>query len=182
MIPSNPIYEDYLDWLSGMVDMNSPLYSDLMQQLLDTPFEVVLERDNNRVSDGKALRYEFGDAFMVGEDYILEYLDSCPVSVLEVMVALAIRMERMMYDFKIGDRTGFWFREMLKSLEILNNDGDLIGGKRHVSHVLNRFLTRNYDESGRGGLFRVRQPKNDLRMTEIWFQAMWYLSEYENYW
>ena len=47
--------------------------------------------------------------------------------------------------------------------------------KRVVESHLNRFLRREYEPNGKGGLFTVRNRKCDLRDVEIWYQLNWYL-------
>jgi hypothetical protein len=46
-----------------------------------------------------------------------------------------------------------------------------------VDYVLDRFLDRDYEPDGRGGLFRVKHTDEDLRFVEIWYQMNWYLDE-----
>jgi hypothetical protein len=39
-------------------------------------------------------------------------------------------------------------------------------------------MDREYNPDGsNGGLFVLKNPRADLRETEIWYQAMWYLTE-----
>lgn len=48
---------------------------------------------------------------------IASYLDNRPCSVLEMIIALAIRLEEhIMDDPDIGNRTGQWFWDMIVSL------------------------------------------------------------------
>ena len=37
------------------------------------------------------------------------------------------------------------------------------------------FLNREYEPNGKGGLFFIRNCKEDLRNVEIWAQLCWYL-------
>ena len=45
--------------------------------------------------------------------------------------------------------------------------------------ILTKFMRREYDASGLGGLFALRYPKEDMRDIEIWYQMMSYLEEDE---
>ena len=45
----------------------------------------------------------------------------------------------------------------------------------YVVDVVNRFLNREYEPNGKGGLFKVRNCDYDLRDIEIWIQLLWYL-------
>ena len=48
-----------------------------------------------------------------------------------------------------------------------------------VEEAIYRFMNRDYDSNGRGGLFIVNNPRQDLREVEIWYQMHWYLNELE---
>ena len=48
-----------------------------------------------------------------------------------------------------------------------------------VYDTVNRVLDRDYGPHGEGGLFTVRNPREDLRDTEIWYQMCWWLNELE---
>ena len=45
-----------------------------------------------------------------------------------------------------------------------------------VNDVITRFLEREYDSDGKGGLFTIRGWKRDARTAEIWHQLMAYLN------
>ena len=79
-----------------------------------------------------------------------------------------------MDDPGVGDRTGQWFWGMIVNLGL----GSMTDGRydrRFVEGVLNRFLNREYEPDGRGGLFRIKHCNRDLRTVEIWYQLCWYL-------
>ena len=104
---------------------------------------------------------------------ILDALDG-PCTMLEMMVALAIKCEEIMDDASIGDRTGQWFWGMIHSLG-LSSMSDRVFDRDYVDDVIARFLDRDYEPDGRGGLFTVRHCSHDLRTVEIWYQLSWYL-------
>ena len=79
-----------------------------------------------------------------------------------------------MYDPNIGDRTEQWFWEMIVNLG-LGGMMDDIFDVEHVEYIVDRFLNREYEPNGRGGLFFIRNCKYDLRRVEIWYQLCWYL-------
>lgn len=131
-----------------------------------------MRRDENRAEDGIALRRRF--ACFLGYDDLSDYLDG-PCSILEMMAALAIRCEEnIMDDTSFGDRTGQWFWGMISSLRLGAMDDDHFN-KAYVRAVVERFLDRNYEPNGRGGLFTIRNCDYDLRDAEIWHQLCWYL-------
>lgn len=77
-----------------------------------------------------------------------------------------------------GNRTGKWFFDMLKSLGLTMMD-DSRFDRLTTMDILIRFMRRDYEESGQGGLFTLRYPKFDMRNIEIWYQMMAYLEENE---
>jgi hypothetical protein len=48
---------------------------------------------------------------------------------------------------------------------------------RYLNRVVTRFLNREYERNGEGGLFTVKNCKYDLRTVEIWYQMCWYLDD-----
>jgi hypothetical protein len=133
--------------------------------------------DGNRAEDGIDLRYRFGYEQGYDSPMIATLLDDRPCSVLEMLIALAIRCEEhIMNDPDIGNRTGQWFWNMIINLGLGFMD-DTKFDENYVKDVISRFLYRKYKRNGEGGLFTVEHCKNDLRTVEIWYQMCWYLDE-----
>lgn len=153
----------------------------LFRLLYETEFVYMLDIDANRADDGTDLRYRFAyECGLMAAD-VKRYLDIQPCSVLEMMVALASRCEEQIMDNPDnGDRTGKWFFQMVESLGLMGMD-DSRFDKEAARDILYRFMRREYDESGHGGLFALRYPnsKIDIRQIEIWYQMMAYLEENE---
>lgn len=80
-----------------------------------------------------------------------------------------------MDDPTMGDRTGQWFWGMIINLGLGCMTDDQYD-EEYVESVVRRFLNREYEPDGRGGLFRVRRCEYDLRNVEIWDQLGWYLN------
>ena len=80
-----------------------------------------------------------------------------------------------MDDPRIGDRTSQWFWGMIVNLGIGAMNDDRFDEK-YVDEVIERFLNREYEPDGRGGLFTVKNCDTDLRNVEIWYQLCWYLN------
>ncbi len=169
----------YFDWMYNTVYKNG--YSNravnclLLRSLHDTQFTFSLPRDGNRAEDGIELRYRFGDECDIPDPVIAACLDIRPCSVLEMMVALALRCEeQIMTDPEIGNRVGQWFWDMIVSLGLgrlpRNFDSD------YVYEVIQRFLNRDYDYDGHGGLFTIKNTDCDMRNMEIWYQMNHYLT------
>lgn len=168
--------ELYFNWMVGLV--HAERYSKLMTHLYSTPFYYIIPLDQNRVEDGVDLRYRWGRENDIPDPVVASELDCQPCSVLEMILALAIRVEEsIMTDPDIGNRTSEWFWDMIVNLNLGGMD-DFRYNEYYVTEALTKFMERNYNPDGSdGGLFTIKNPREDLRKVEIWYQAMWYLSE-----
>jgi hypothetical protein len=93
-----------------------------------------------------------------------------------MMIALSIRIEEdIMDDDEYGNRIGQWFWEMIVSLG-LGSMTDEHYDEVYITDVIDCFLNRRYEPNGKGGLFTIRDTKDDLRDVEIWYQMCWYLN------
>lgn len=163
----------YYTWLHDFVADDS--YGKLLTHLYSREFFWLVSRDENRAADGISLRQRFADECHV--ENVELYLDQ-PCSVLEMMVALAIRCEsQVMFDREYGDRTSVWFWTMIVNLGLGGMTDDRYDPNL-VDRVLDIFLNRAYDYDGTGGLFAVENPPQDLRTMEIWYQMHLYLDRY----
>lgn len=172
------VKDEYFSWLYDLVNVGPDSYELLFAHLHKTTFRYLIPKDHNRAEDGEALRYRFALRRYPGlsPNIIIDILDG-PCSVLEMMIALAIRCEEdIMDDPNIGDRTGQWFWGMVINLG-LGSMRDARYDDQVVDYVLDCFMDREYDYDGKGGLFTVRKPERDMRGVEIWHQLCWYLDE-----
>ena len=175
----NKLESDYFDWMYNLVcsDTRTLSYRSLLWALYDTPFNYIIDRDGNRFDDGINFRYRFGYDNNYPEETINKYLDVKPCNVVEMMIALAHRIEeQIMTNSVYGDRTGQWFWNMISCLG-LTHMSDTSFDIEYVENVILRFLNRDYSPNGAGGLFIVQNPPRDMRDVEIWCQAMWYLND-----
>lgn len=173
----NELIDQYFGWMYQLVvDNRCKSYRKLFTRLHDTEFTYTIPMDGNRAEDGIDLRYRFGREHSFPDAMIASYLDDRPCSVLEMMIALAIRCEEnIMYDPDIGDRTEVWFWGMLANLGLASMH-DAKFDIYHVDRTLERLLEREYERNGEGGLFTVNNGR-DMRATEIWYQMNYYFSE-----
>lgn len=173
------ICNEYFEWLYGLVCRTKYAggisFRKLLTYLHATEFRYSLPMDENRALDGIALRWRF----VCDRDYPDDILDDLvgPCSILEMMVALTFKCEEFMDDPDIGDRFTQWFWHMIVSLGLGSMD-DRSFNKRKVEASINRFLDRDYEPDGSGGLFTIYDYDRDLRDVEIWHQMCWYLDEY----
>lgn len=176
----NGMINEYFNWLMGVVcerrygkDIS---YRKLLSYLHNTVFTWSLPRDENRAEDGINLRWRF--ACDTNRESAFDDVSEClagSCSVLEMMVALAIRCEdTIMDDPHVGNRTSQWFWSMVTNLGLGSMTDDQFD-KRYTDSVMKNFLNRNYESNGRGGLFTIRNACRDLRDVDIWCQLCWYL-------
>ena len=146
-------------------------YNNLFMDLYSRDFTWprTIPGDANRAEDGLQLRHDYG------YDDILK---DKPCSILEMLIALAIRMEQdIMHNSEEGDRTEQWFWEMIINMG-LGSQNDHNYDPAYVNSCIERFIRREYDaDGGNGGIFVLQNPRRDLKYVEIWYQAMWYLVE-----
>lgn len=172
---------EYFDWLYDLVCgtrfSEHISYKKLFMYLHNTDFRYSILKDGSRAEDGLDLRYRFARDMEYDPELVEECIDQ-PCSVLEMIIALAVRCEEtLMDDPEKGDRTGQWFWGMIANLG-LRSMYDLYFDRQIVEDIINRFLDREYDPDGRGGLFTIRNCDCDLRDVEIWHQFCWYLDSF----
>lgn len=174
-----PIKDLYFDWMTSLAMPNSKVrqkYTNLLSALNNMVFYFTIPLDVNRKVDGLRLRHKFGLERQIPNDIIFEALDNTECSMLEMMVALALRGEEtIMYDPEIGDRLDKWFFEMIKSLELNTMTNDNFN-QAIVEQKIDILLSRKYAPNGRGGLFTINDSRYDMRNTEIWYQMCWYFN------
>lgn len=175
----NQVKNDYFEWLYNYVCKgrinNSVSYKKLFMLLHDIEFDFYIRNDVNRARDGVDLRYRF--AMYIDDECVMDILDG-PCTVLEMMVALAIRCEEtIMDDTRYGDRTSQWFWGMLTNLGVgYMTDEEYV--KELAVKKIYDFLERRYSPDGKGGLFYIKDCEEDLTNVEIWTQLCWYLDKF----
>lgn len=173
-----PLDELYLEWLYknyiGAISNPNPERScwQLAKQLYETPFTWIVDDDANRAERGKELRQQFIIDYDV-DDIEINWLQ-IDCSVLEMMIALACRA-----SFESWGEPGDWFWKFLGNLG-LEGYNDRVYSEaimQEVDAVLRRWLDREYDENGVGGLFPRTNAREDQRNVKIWYQLQGYLLE-----
>ena len=171
------VRSDYFNWMYDLVCdgrfAKTITYRQLLTFLHEVEFTYFVQYDENRARDGIDLRYRYCVCNNCEE--LERYLDG-PCSVFEMLLGLAIRCEEtIMDDPEKGDRMGQWFWGMVTNLG-LSSMNDYNYNEWHVNDVVTRFLNREYDADGRGGLFTVKNWNRDMRTAEIWHQLMAYIN------
>lgn len=178
------IRASYFRWLCDIItdgdEEQFRTYEGLLTYLFSCDFHYIAPLDDNRYADGIDLRYRFGVERRIDHRIIAQELDRFSCTVLEMMVALACRIEQqVMSDDDYGDRTSKWFWGMIDNLGLIKIRNPDISDEDidYMIDTVERFLLRRYEPNGEGGLFTVKNTKFDLRTVDIWYQAMLYLSE-----
>lgn len=177
------IRQAYFEYLYDLVKEDAPERKDywmLLSDLQAFKFYWSVEHDENRAQDGIDLRRRYleGEWWANGEEAL-----SGECSMLEMLIALA---ERMAFELAGTDvspdiyRTGSCFWEMIENLGLTRySDGEYerLNGPFVVNKTLHDVVTRNYDETGVGGIFPLRGDYGDQRYVELWYQMQEYLTE-----
>lgn len=132
------------------------------------------ETDANRADDGIRLRLlYFQDEKILSAKSDMRQ----PCSILEMMVALAIRIDAdIMGEAGEKSNAGKWFWEMLANLGLANQTNSMYD-EGYVTGVVETWLGRAYKKDGDGGLFPLRRTRVDQRNVPIWDQMGEYLVE-----
>lgn len=174
----NSLNDFYFDWITLLVikDANErDNYLYLLNRLNEINFYYTIPLDENRYIDGLSLRDRFAYENHIPDEDMYIFQDK-PCSVLEMMIALALKCEEnIMSDPDYGDRISNWFLEMISSLQ-LQDMTNANFDQKWVDFRIQILLDREYNPDGFGGLFTIPNCKVDLRTVEIWYQMCWYLN------
>lgn len=170
-----PLDEQYLKWLYRQVAsirLRNPArtYWSLLRQLFKTEFVWLIPNDDNRIEDGRDLRYEFIEES--GADPSDDWM-TLQCSMLELLIGLSRRL-----DFEADGGSRRWFWTLLENLDLHNlNDSEYDNQEEFVDDVLANVIWRTYDYDGSGGLFPLEHPDRDQTQVELWYQLSAYLLE-----
>lgn len=177
-----PLDELYLRWLYrqvASVRLKNPTrtYWSLLRQLYIKEFVWLIPNDDNRVEDGRDLRYEFLDT--ISEDARYEVDPDwmgLGCSMLEMLIGLARRLAFEADGGEVRD----WFWQMLENVDLrrfndryFSKDIQVVA----IDEVLDTIIWRVYNIDGHGGLFPLKNSEEDQRFVELWYQMSSYLLE-----
>lgn len=173
---NQPLDELYFKWLYQQVESPihepKPVYWSLARQMYTKEFVWFIPNDDNRVEDGRDLRYEFLDTQTIA-DVDSDWM-ALGCSFLELLVGLSRRL-----SFQTDAMPRFWFYQMLDNID-LNVCTDTHGAPEElVDAVLDTVIWRTYKADGKGGLFPLKNPPEDQRTAELWSQMSAYILEEE---
>lgn len=179
----------YLEWLESFTiderlpDDRRPSYNMLIKKLWDIPFHGSIGNDDDRGDEGLELRTRYNQILKRlsgrGEFHIPDIRDiygECRV--LEMLIALSMRMYDLMQDMGVYNSVSRWFWEIMSNVGFDELDDDCyeeINGDYLVESMVTDILELHERRSGRpGGWFYV----DDWREIEIWYQMHEYLSRF----
>lgn len=167
--------EEYFTYLKDKISRGKANHNLLLAYLFDTPFiwSYKIPTDANRSKDGKCLRDRYANET---GDYLMydDRVEAC--NVLEMLVALSIRIEEDIMAEPGNEHPEVWFWEMIKNLG-LDMMSDSRFWEKNVRGILEIWLGRQFEEDGRGGLFPLKSASKDQRLVSIWDQMNLYLNE-----
>ena len=93
---------------------------------------------------------------------------------LELLVVLARALA-----FEMDDPADIWFWHLIDVMDLARfNDLEYDDEAAEiVAQTLDRIIWRRYNDHGQGGLFPLRDPVEDQRDVELWYQLNAYLIE-----
>lgn len=173
---NKPLDELYFVWLyshiaNPRVRNSSRSYWKLARQLYTKEYVWIVPNDDNRVEDGRELRYEF----LKDEDItdVNVYWMDLGCSVLEMLLGLSRRL-----SFETGREPRDWFWHLCENIN-LHKCHDRSGFCADtVDEILEQVIWRRYDRTGAGGLFPLQKCPIDQRKEELWYSMSHYLLEH----
>jgi hypothetical protein len=149
-------------------------YMNLCGQLYKTKFEWFIPNDDNRINDGFDLRDEFSALSSLEINEIDNDVSYSDISVLEVLIALCYRVS---YDSTLSVNDCFW--EFIHNLDLQKYTDNHYSKSSYnqIHRKVHRFINREYLPDGTGGLFPLKNPKENQQNVELWFQMSAYLIE-----
>lgn len=159
------ILEDYLTYLLREYRIEDRKYTKLFQRLFDTPFDPVLEADEARIDDGLEVR---------GRWY--RSIPDFPCSVLEVLLALADRMDSEYVGDPSEEGTNDIFYLFLDNLGLLYYT-DRRYNDLAIDNILEIWMERRFHSNGDGSIFPLKYTRENQRDCSLWSQMQSYIIE-----
>lgn len=172
------LWEDYYGWLIRQCDLEyfvrtrNRTGNQIMKLLHNTEFKYYILHDDNRAADGINLRHEYADTYSLdgyGDEFFAK-----PCSVLEMLIALSIRVDKEIIGDPSDPHPDEFFVVMFKNLGL-----NWCKTVSDADEKLNRWMCRRFRKDGTFGLFPVEHDPRDQRELDIWDQMNGYV--YENY-
>lgn len=174
---SEPLDEQYLAWLYARIGSvketrSSKTYWSLARQLFTKEFVWIIPNDDNRVEDGRDLRYRFLEENHIHD--VDENWMGLGCSFLELVLGIAQRL-----TFEADGDPRDWFWELLTNINLNVYDDAHINERalKQIDEIIDGIIWRTYEFDGRGGFFPLKEPREDQREVELWYQISAYILE-----
>lgn len=171
------LWDDYLLFLIWRCNLQEKEINGLelvLEVLHNTEFTYVLNRDGNRFDDGMELRNDY-EIPCSCRKYIDEFMNR-PCSVLEMLMALAIRVDNEIIGDPAEEHPERFFMEMIENLGLLRYRNYKFK-MNEVTKIIQLWMHRRFHKDGVGSPFPVKYSRIDQRDFEIWDQMNTYISE-----
>lgn len=170
-----PLDELYFQWLYEQVadpriEDEDLTHWDVLKILFSIDFAFIIEMDENRAEDGKALRRRF--IAERGLSGVSDHWIEVGCSFLELMVAMSNKLA-----FMADGEPHYWFWELMGNLGLRGYNDSHEVPTEDVEEILNRVIFRQYGPDGHGGFFPLKHPERDQRDLELWAQLGDYVRE-----
>lgn len=185
MTPVPPCVVKYIRYFLRLHGVNE---DDIFNYIVlhNIEYRSTIEEDDNRIRDALSMRedyinsapYDMDIDELTDEDVL--YLRGMSVSVFEIMMCLARRIEEIFEDNNKGDRTKEWFYMFLKNLDIddIMSQRYSFDRERFIKESIDKWLDREYEANGENGnIFIISDPLLDLRRIQTWDQMQVWASE-----
>lgn len=171
------IWSDYCDYLIDLVGLKDEFrenYGELLLYLHMIPFTYKIPLDENRLKDGLRLRSGF--------TYDIRELDKYPCSVLEVLIAFAIRIDQEFTGDPREPHPDVIFWDMIYNLNLESCDNEHFN-QEFVFVSVQKWLLRDFSPNGKDSIFplRISSDSPDQRKVEMWTQMLCYLRDNDRY-
>lgn len=177
---SNPLPRLYFRWLYDLVvpvlDIEGTCsYWTVCTAMHNIVFRDLVEHDSNRIAEGAELRNAFLDSQPRAFPHDRNDVLLPDATIFEVLVALARRA-----NFMVEMTDEKWFQIFLKNLglDLYSDSYCMTHGTGHIFRVLRRFNNRTYRPNGKGGLFPLKNPGENQREVELWYQMGAWINEH----
>lgn len=178
--PTNEeIINMYISWLYDQVfpvKRKKEEYWYLFVKLFNITFYWSVPNDDNRGYDGLQLRSDWS---LANFGFITtDWIDK-ECTVLEMLVALAFRMEDVLENPDRPSRVRDWFILLISNLGLKECTDENYSPTNEllIEKNIDKMLSRKYDREGNGGLFPIDTSVQDQRKVEIWYQMMKYIND-----
>lgn len=166
---ADPWMDTYLYWILEQLNFGTRqgwvVRIDQLRRLHNMEFIWILDHDRRRALDGLTLRSKyprFKEFDQVDHDR--------PCSVLEMLAALAIRMDKEWIGNARINKAYIPFKDMIQNLNL---------NEKNFYQNVNDWMYRRFGRNGEGSIFPLKRPipGEDQRDIEIWNQMIRYINE-----